>query len=79
MYFFFACRAYPLDTGFKSPTSNSEPYGDWKNPENAYASDDVDTIGQNNTDFQDYGTFEFGLSDKSTIDGIEVAVGVGRE
>lgn len=62
------------DTGFKSPTDTGDIINEWRNPTNAYSSNNSFTDNTDYNDEQDYSVFELGVPASATINGIEVTV-----
>ncbi|MCE9613084.1 MAG: hypothetical protein K8T26_02335 [Lentisphaerae bacterium] len=60
-------------TGWLSPGSYG-PHNDWKNPSNAFTSDNADCNGSDNWAVQDFGGFHVSIPSGATIEGIELVV-----
>jgi len=70
-----------MDTGYKFPTTNGNPYNDWVNPTNAYSNNSIYATYPwgTNAFHPNYGehtfkTFGFSIPAGATINGIEVTV-----
>jgi hypothetical protein len=64
--------ASAADTGFLSPTANSN--NGWNNPTYAYASDNNRASASSSSDVVDYSNFSFSIPTGATINGIEVSL-----
>lgn len=64
----------PLDTGFHSPSDDSDDFDQWNNPDEAYTSNNNRATQDDNGDEQDWFDFDLGVPGGMIINGIEVEI-----